>query len=242
MVKPFEVYWFDGGMGVNCRLKDGRPVTVLNVMAHNEMVMRVNIAQNRSMLPSAGHAIVSAYTASVRLMPQAAAPLPGRGRVHLAAGRPHAAIRDFSRAVTADPRFATAYRSRAEAKLDIMRAPDAIEDLSRAIAFDANNPELYLLRGQAYLAADNVGAALKDLGEEGAARRQHDFGDIERGLDKRNDAEVVGGAMAGRGRRHIRQEYVGADAVQRGEDTFGGIRLADVELEQLDAWDRLDVG
>ena len=40
-------------------------------------------------------------TASVRLMPQAAAPLAGRGRVHLAAGRPHAAIRDFSRAVTA---------------------------------------------------------------------------------------------------------------------------------------------
>ncbi len=96
-------------------------------------------------------------------MPQSAAPLAGRGRVHLAAGRPHAAIRDFTRAVTADPRFAAAYRNRAEAKFDIMRLPDAIEDLSRAIAFDANNPELYLLRGQAYLASDNVAAAMKDF-------------------------------------------------------------------------------
>ncbi|PJI43881.1 MAG: hypothetical protein CTR53_02425 [Ferrovibrio sp.] len=67
VVKPFEVYWFDGGLSVNCRLKGDRPVTVLNVMAHNEMVMRVNIAQSRSMLPSAGHAIVSAYSASMRL-------------------------------------------------------------------------------------------------------------------------------------------------------------------------------
>lgn len=67
VVKPFEIYWFDGGLGVSCRLKEGRPATVINVMAHNDMVMRVNIAQNRNMLPSAGHAIVSAYSASVRL-------------------------------------------------------------------------------------------------------------------------------------------------------------------------------
>jgi environmental stress-induced protein Ves len=67
VTKPFEVYWFDGGQAVSCRLKDGRPSTVVNVMARNDVVMRVNIAQNRNMLPSAGHAIVSAYSASVRL-------------------------------------------------------------------------------------------------------------------------------------------------------------------------------
>ena len=96
-------------------------------------------------------------------MPQAAAPLAGRGRVHLAVGRPHAAIRDFTRAANVDPRFAAAYRSRAEAKLEIGHHQDAIEDLSRAIAFDVGNVELYVLRGRAYLATDNIEAALKDF-------------------------------------------------------------------------------
>jgi len=67
VTKPFEVYWFDGGLGVNCRLKGDRPCTVLNVMARNDVVMRVNVAQSRSMLPSAGHAIISDFSASVRL-------------------------------------------------------------------------------------------------------------------------------------------------------------------------------
>ncbi len=67
VVKPFEVYWFDGGLGVNCRLKGGRKVTVVNVMAQNDVVMRVNVAQSRSALPTAGHAIVSPFGASVRL-------------------------------------------------------------------------------------------------------------------------------------------------------------------------------
>jgi len=67
VVKPFEVYWFDGGLGVSVRLKSDRPVTVVNAMARNDVVMRVNVAQSRSMLPSAGHAIVSTYSASVRL-------------------------------------------------------------------------------------------------------------------------------------------------------------------------------
>lgn len=67
VVKPFEVYWFDGGLGVGCRLKTDRPCTVLNVMAQNDVVMRVNVAANRSALPTAGHAIVSAFGASVRL-------------------------------------------------------------------------------------------------------------------------------------------------------------------------------
>jgi environmental stress-induced protein Ves len=67
VVKPFEVYWFDGGTGVNCRLKGSRPATVLNVMARNDVVMRVNVAMSRSALPTAGHAIVSPFGASVRL-------------------------------------------------------------------------------------------------------------------------------------------------------------------------------
>ena len=67
VVKPFEVYWFDGGLGVACRLKNDRPATVLNVMAQNDAVMRVNVATSRSALPTAGHAIVSAFGASVRL-------------------------------------------------------------------------------------------------------------------------------------------------------------------------------
>ena len=67
VTKPFIAYWFDGGLGVTCRLKDGRQATVINVMAQNDVVMRVNIAQNRNMLPSAGHAIITTYSASVRL-------------------------------------------------------------------------------------------------------------------------------------------------------------------------------
>ncbi len=105
-------------------------------------------------------------------MPQAAAPLAGRGRVHLAVGRPHAAIRDFTRAVTADPRFATAYRSRAEAKLDIGRYEEAIEDLSRAIAFDVGNVELYLLRGQRLSGDRQHGCGAQGLLARDRARSQ----------------------------------------------------------------------
>lgn len=67
VTKPFEVYWFDGAIGVNCRLKNNQKVTVLNVMAHHDVVMRVNVANNRAALPTSGHAIISAYGASVRL-------------------------------------------------------------------------------------------------------------------------------------------------------------------------------
>ncbi|WP_341897204.1 HutD family protein [Ferrovibrio terrae] len=67
VTKPFIAYWFDGGLGVTCRLKDGRPATVINVMAQNDVVMRVNVSANRAALPTSGHAIISAFGASVRL-------------------------------------------------------------------------------------------------------------------------------------------------------------------------------
>lgn len=67
VVKPFEVYWFDGAAGVTVTLKNGRPATVVNVMAQNDVVMRVNVAANRAALPSPGHALVSEFGASVRL-------------------------------------------------------------------------------------------------------------------------------------------------------------------------------
>ena len=89
---------------------------------------------------------------AIRLMPQSAAPLAGRGRVHLAARPPARRHPRFHARGRRGPalrrRLPQPRRSQARHRAP---RPDAIEDLSRAIAFDVNNAELYLLRGQAYL-------------------------------------------------------------------------------------------
>lgn len=64
---PHRVFWFSGDLGATCRLKDGRPCTVINVMARGEVVMRVNVARSTAPTPSLGHAVVSSTGAAVRL-------------------------------------------------------------------------------------------------------------------------------------------------------------------------------
>ena len=150
---------------------------------------RRRLRQGRSQRP--GHPRLHA---GVRLMPQSAAPLAGRGRVHAAAGRPtppSAISPARSPPIRAlPPPTAVAPKPSSTS----MRLPDAIEDLSRAIAFDANNAELYLLRGQAYLASDNVAAAMKDFTQattldpalgarlRGARARQRHRADLRGGI------------------------------------------------------------
>jgi tetratricopeptide (TPR) repeat protein len=105
---------------------------------------------------------IAAYSKAIKLTPNSAAALSGRGRAHLAANRPHGAIRDFTRAVSLDARFSAAYRSRAEAKMAIGRYEEAVEDFSRAVAFEPRNAEIYALRGQAYVEAGNAASGIKD--------------------------------------------------------------------------------
>lgn len=64
---PHRVFWFSGDLATTCRLQDGRPCTVINVMARGEVVMRVNVARSLAQVPSLGHAVVSSSGAAVRL-------------------------------------------------------------------------------------------------------------------------------------------------------------------------------
>jgi len=59
-------------------------------------------------------------------------------------------------------------------------------------------------------------------------------------LDERDHAKMIGGAMAGGRRRHVREHDVGAAALERGLDPAKRVRLADIEGQRLDARDRLD--
>ncbi|HEX6958120.1 MAG TPA: HutD family protein [Ferrovibrio sp.] len=57
---------FPGGSIAHCALLSG-PCTVLNLFAHEELPMRVNLVHSRAPLPSLDHAIVSAHGVSLRL-------------------------------------------------------------------------------------------------------------------------------------------------------------------------------
>ena len=62
-----------------------------------------------------------------------------------------------------------------------------------------------------------LGTALQHLGDQGAALGQELGGDLEGGLGERRRAHLVGGAVAGGGRRHVAQNHVRGPA-QRGAE------------------------
>ena len=86
-----------------------------------------------------------------------------------------------------------------------------------------------------------LGAALEHLGDERAARRQHADREVGGELDELHDADVVGGAMAGRRRRHVGQHEVGLVAAERGDQRLRRVLVVEVLLEQDHAGDRVHV-
>lgn len=67
LTKKHQVYCFSGSLAARCTLQGNHACTVFNVIARDDLVMRVNLARSRDPMPSLGHAVVSATGAAVRI-------------------------------------------------------------------------------------------------------------------------------------------------------------------------------
>src|ERR1051326_5616151 len=83
-----------------------------------------------------------------------------------------------------------------------------------------------------------LGAALEDFRDKGAAWAQHGRCKSKGLLGQRDDAQMVGRGMAGRGRRHVAQDEIGG-AAERRPDALGRGGVAEIALEQGRARDRV---
>ena len=83
-----------------------------------------------------------------------------------------------------------------------------------------------------------LGAALEDLGDEAAARRQDPHGEVQRQLGQRHDAQVVGGVVPGGVRRHVGQHQVGL-AGQRRQHRLLRRGVLEIPLQHDGAGDRV---